>query len=202
MYGISNKQWIEEYTVRVYLRKIDDIFTYSFLKLCTYKTLKQMIGKYFVLKEYLGERKIRSTIFQWLFTEPCLSQIFFNRKEHIVWKKMIVFELWVNRWQYLLITSTLLFFSKSQYKRFWGWSWEDWYYRNIYTLLFAMKRPPLFIHPGLIPVSSSMLFTRWFIWFNSWISVSLGRNLQTNPAVCHVVPTYHTMYHYDKFLYH
>ena len=31
------------------------------------------------------------------------------------------------------------------------------------ALLFAMKSPPLFIHPGLIPVSSSILFTRWFM---------------------------------------
>ena len=59
---------------------------------------------------------------------------------------------------------------------------------DIRTLLFAMNRPPLLIQPGLIPVSSSILFTKWFIWLRSWISVSLGRSLQTNPAVCHVVP--------------
>ena len=57
------------------------------------------------------------------------------------------------------------------------------------TLLFAMNKPPLLIHPGLIPVSSSILFTKWFMWLRSWISVSLGRSLHTNPAVCHVVPS-------------
>ena len=60
---------------------------------------------------------------------------------------------------------------------------------DIRTLLFAMNRPPLLIQPGLIPVSSSILFTNWFIWLRSWISVSLGRSLHTNPAVCHVVPS-------------
>ena len=61
------------------------------------------------------------------------------------------------------------------------------------TLLFAINKPPLLIHPGFIPVSSSMLFTKWFMWLRSWISVSLGRSLQTNPAVCHVVPNRNRM---------
>ena len=40
------------------------------------------------------------------------------------------FEHWVNRWQYLLITSTLLFyfFRHKSISKIWGWSLEDGFF--------------------------------------------------------------------------
>ena len=61
-------------------------------------------------------------------------------------------------------------------------------YSSSLSLLFAMKIPPLLIHPGLTPVSSSNELTKLTICDKSWISTSLGRSRQTKPAVCQVVP--------------
>ena len=57
-----------------------------------------------------------------------------------------------------------------------------------HTLLFAMKRPPLLIQPGLTPVSSSSRLTCEISSLIRMVSVSLGRRLHTSPAVCQVVP--------------
>ena len=76
------------------------------------------------------------------------------------------------------------------------------------TLLFAMNRPPLLIHPGSTPVSDSNV---WRIWSQLTLikniigvfrdknstscvlpmremSVSEGRRRHSRPAVCQVVP--------------
>jgi hypothetical protein len=51
-----------------------------------------------------------------------------------------------------------------------------------------MKRPPLLIQPGSMPVSASRLINKSLVVPKSWISTSLGRSRQIKPAVCHVVP--------------
>lgn len=51
-----------------------------------------------------------------------------------------------------------------------------------------MKRPPLLIHPGSQPVSASSCISRSRVEFRSWVKTSSGRNLQTIPADCQVVP--------------
>ena len=51
-----------------------------------------------------------------------------------------------------------------------------------------MKMPPFMIHPGSNPVSVSKFISTSLVPFSNNVSVSLGRNLHTQPAVCHVVP--------------
>jgi len=51
-----------------------------------------------------------------------------------------------------------------------------------------MNRPPFMIQPGSSPVSASRCIRTSRVSFNNTVSTSFGRNLQTQPAVCHVVP--------------
>ena len=51
-----------------------------------------------------------------------------------------------------------------------------------------MNRPPFMIQPGSSPVSASRCIRTSRVSFNNTVSTSFGRNLQTKPDVCHVVP--------------